>query len=277
MRSRTHALIASVLSVATVLFYWVGAAILALTALRQGPKEALLIWFWTMLPAIAVAWTGEVAPLVVLCNVLIAALLLRASANWAYTLFAIVAISFVFAGITHLTQAQWLVLVEQQMQTLFSQLETSMGASGEALPVPTKNQILSMMSLFSGLVAVVCLLAARAMQAALDRPNEFRNEFHQLRLPKGLALAVALSCMAIMALKPGSEAWAYLLGMPLFVHGLGFVHCAIAKTTNSRFTLVIVYVSVVFIGPAKVLIALLGFIDSWVDLRTKLPNPRKDL
>ena len=277
MRSRTHALLIAVLSVATGLFYWVGAAVLALTALRQGPKEASLIWFWTLLPALAVAWIGnEVAPLAVLSNVFVGALVLRATHSWAYALVTIIAVTVALAGITHLSNAQWLIAVEQQVQQLFSQLQASMGDSTQALIAPDKNQILSMLSLVNGLVTSVCLLAARAMQAALDKPKGFREEFHSLRLPKGLAIGLVAICLALMASGPNQVVWAYLIGIPLFVHGLGFVHCLVAKATNSRFTLIMVYVSVVFIGPVKVIIALLGFIDSWVDLRSKFAKPPQD-
>lgn len=278
MRSRTTALLVAVLSVATGLLYWIGAAVVALTALRQGPKEAVIIGFWALLPALVIAGVGhEVAPLAALINIVIAASVLRLSNSWAYALVTVVIVSVVLAGGSYSANAQWLQVVEQQVQTVFSQLQASMGDTAQALVTPDKNLILSMSALGNALVTSLCLFGARAMHAALDKPHGFRDEFHQLRMPRGLAVGLVLASLVLMSRSGHWLIWAYIVGLPLFLHGLGFVHCAAARVANGRFTLIIVYVSVVMIGPAKVLIALLGFIDSWVDLRAKFAKPPHDL
>lgn len=277
MRSRTNALLVTVISVTTVLFYWVGAAVLALTALRQGAKEAVLLWFWAILPAVVIASMGEVAPVAVLTNALIAGLVLRATLNLSAAFLVVVLVSLLFAGVSALLQPEWLTMIEQQLEKLFSQLGESMPKSGSELVLPNQNQILSMLSLFNALVTSAVLLAARAMQAALDNPGGFQREFHQLRLPTAMAGLLALVSLGVALQSSDNIAWAYLVALPLIMAGLALVHDFVVCTGRTKATLVAVYVSLIIIGPVKLLIALAGFVDSWVGLRSKFPKPPENL
>ncbi len=276
MRSRTHALLITVLSVATVLFYWVGAAVVALTVFRHGIKEAFFIWLWAMLPALMVAYNGELAPAMVLSNTLICAHVLRVTTNWSFTLLATVISTCAVALLVMMVQPDWLASVHEQVSVMFSSLNQQIDSGAKGLQVPSKNQILSMISLMTALGMIICLMLGRAMQASLDNPGGFRKEFYALRMPSALASVVLILALGISLIDQGNIGWSYLVALPLFIAGLAYIHQRIAAKTSSNLLFIVLYIFVVFVSPVQFMIAVLGFLDSWMDLRTKFSGSSKN-
>lgn len=258
-----------------MLLYWLGAAVIALTALRQGFKEAAYIWVCCALPAVAIAAMGEPAPFVVISGSLLAAAVLKASNSWPYALTTISIICLIFGGLNIALEPVWLVQMYELTSEMFSQIQQSFEETNQdmTLLIPSLNQIVAIFSLVTALGVTISLMMGRAMQAALDKPGGFRNEFHQLRMPSGLAAILALAALAVGLIFETAGIWATLLALPLFFSGLALVHYAVSKRSSGGF-LFIVYLFVVLVSPAKYIIVALGFIDSWVDLRQRVkPQP----
>jgi len=268
MRSRKHALIVSAVSVATLLLYWLGAAVIALTTLRQGVKEGAYIWFWCLLPALWLASQGEVGPLLVLTGSLLSASLLRTTHSMPLALIAISAFCFVFALLLFGVKPTPLMTLHAQVEQMVQNFQATVEGL-EQFPLPSLSQLVSVLALFSALGTVICMLVGRAMQASLDKPGAFKQEFHGLRMPANLAVAVLIASLAVSLLFEGAAYWSLIIVLPLFICGLAIVHYQSAKMRGSGL-LVFVYLFVVLVNPAAVLIVALGFIDSWVDLRKRL-------
>ena len=86
MSGRYRALLLAVASSGSLLFAWIGAAVVALVILRKGSREGLWLVLWASLPAFLVTTvSGDSSALAMLLGTAILALVLRASVSLALT------------------------------------------------------------------------------------------------------------------------------------------------------------------------------------------------
>ncbi len=127
--------------------------------------------------------------------------------------------------------------------------------------------------------AIASLFIARRWQAGLYNPGGFQTEFHQLRYGVTVALA-ALALLAASLLGPalmGRGVWSDLLVnmlSPVVVvflfQGLAVGHALVKSWSLNSAWLVALYILLLVGLPySPVLLALLGIVDNWLDLRTK--------
>jgi len=123
------------------------------------------------------------------------------------------------------------------------------------------------------LQSMAALLTARWWQAALYNPGGFRAEFHQLRLPKVLAL-VTLLALVMNWLVSEIGVPTYLVMLLLagwFIQGISLAHAVQTRLGANILWLVAMYVLLIFAMPYMVgALAIAGFADSWVDFRARL-------
>jgi len=125
---------------------------------------------------------------------------------------------------------------------------------------------------------LVALFLARWWQASLYNPGGFRSEFHQLRLPRLLAVAMLLLLLFMLVQSGGGvPVLEYLLVLLLctwFIHGLALVHGVVGKLGSSSGWLVALYLLLLFAMPHTVIVlATAGMADAWIDIRARL-RPR---
>jgi len=118
---------------------------------------------------------------------------------------------------------------------------------------------------------LICLFMARWWQAILYNPGGFQQEFHNLRIGKVVAI-VAAGLLLISILPMGlvsSLASDFLkVILALFVlQGLSVIHAVVLIKKLQTVWLVAVYVLLVLMSE---LIAMVGFVETWVDFRGKL-------
>lgn len=259
MRGRTEAVIAAVLTTGTVLFAWVGAAIVALVTLRKGPNQGSKVLVWAMIPAIALAVFGDTGPMTTLLGVALAATVLRATASWQWTLVAAVVSAVITALLMHTMGRAYIEQVLQVLTEAMSQMNTGEASSG-GLGLPTAVQV-------AGLLVIVCLLLARWWQAVLYNPGGFRQEFHRLRLAPPLTVVLLLLGVAVSSLGADYKLWAMIFALPLVFAGFGLVHGLVGLKGLSSAWLGGFYFLWLVLGPVKMLTILLAVVDSWVDFR----------
>lgn len=125
---------------------------------------------------------------------------------------------------------------------------------------------------------LAALFLARWWQALLYNPGGFRSEFHQLRLPRLLAVAFLL-LLLFMLIQGGSgvtllEYLLILLVSAWFIHGLALVHGVVGKLGSSSGWLIALYLLLLFALPHTVIaLATAGVADAWIDFRARL-RPR---
>lgn len=117
------------------------------------------------------------------------------------------------------------------------------------------------------------LLIARWWQATLYNPGGFRGEFISLRQPP-VAAHLWLGVMALAGILEGggSEiAWNFALPpTTLFaLTGFAVLHALLSGSGGGRFWLAGIYVALLFMSPLLVVIALIGFSDTWIDWRRR--------
>jgi len=274
MRSRATALLVAVLSTGTSLFFWVGAAVVALVTLRKGTSEGLILLLWSLLPAGAVLYLlAEVLPVANLIAAFLLAWVLRNTISLATTLI-MAPVTGLFLGATLLTIASpYLDFLVQIMDELVTQWRQGLPAGTDGAMVimaPGRELISGGLVVMHTLAVSVSILLARWWQSTLYNPGGFASEFHNLRLGYRPAAALLLSAGYCMTLGEQYALWATALSIPLLMSGLGLLHYLLNKTHNTRRWLWLLYFSVVLIDPVKWVICLLAVIDSFIDVRRRV-------
>lgn len=280
MRGRVQA-VAVALVGSLSMFPVISQAVLGLVTLRKGWQEGMLVTLWVSLPVLVGAWTGMLpayAAFITLALFSISYLvccILRLTVSWSVAFAANVgfvvllalglAISTDVAGnVSELFKS--LVVVESEaelpseVQALISGW-TTINASG-------------LIAYLIGINVVAGILLARWWQALLYNPGGFREEFHQLRLPK----IVALVCVGLVfyCVSMGGEYlyWRLVFSLPLLFTGLGLMHWVVAKYRLGLPALILLYIVLPVVDAAALLLMMLALLDAGLDLRNKLETGR---
>lgn len=249
-------------------------AAVGLVTLRKGTAEGLLVALWGVLPLLAALSAGDASPIMMWASIVVVAVvwtgaeILRKTVSWSTVLIAIIVISAVcalalsvflseaVAGIQNAV-AQWLQKVQQTGKPAFA---TSMAS---------EPFVIGFVAWVISVSAVAGLLLARWWQALLYNPGGFRLEFHSLRLDPQLATVLLVGMIGSYLLPSEYVSWGSLLGLPLLICGVALIHHLIAVTPLGVHWLVAFYVGLMLIGPLSLVLVGLGFIDSWMDLRSR--------
>src|SRR5690606_34096107 len=197
MRGRMQATLVVVGSAAVPLLFWLSAAASCLVLLRRGPRDAVGILVWAMLPALAWWHFGEPRTLLVLLGALGLALLLRAGHAWSRVVLFSIPVGLVYGVIlgTVLREpiaglaAELSKLMPQMLDGVYQQMSVEERGRLEALIAPV---LTGLMAALLQLASLLCLILGRYWQAALYNPGGFGREFRALRLPAPLALGLVV-------------------------------------------------------------------------------------
>lgn len=270
MRGRREALLVSTMSVALPMFFWLGAAVVALVTLRKGVREGAYVMLWALLPAAVVAYFGEIMPVAALLGITATAWVLRLTVSWPWALCTAALLGLVLGGSLLTVGRGYLAQVEK----LFSELVAGIGRQAAengaeaavALTAPGASDIAGMFGLILGVTLVICLIIARWWQAALYNPGGFRVEFHALRLDRVQVMALLLMAFGLGALGEGFRLWAWMPFVPLLFAGIALVH-ALAAARGRGGWLGLFYAALLVLAPLKQFIVVLAAMDSWLDIR----------
>ena len=260
------------------LFDILGAAVVALVALRKGPGPALLTasaglpvvavaaWLSGLGMALPLAVAGVWAPVIALSQVL------RRTGSLALGLQAGAVLALaILAGWYLLTpEPQVLMrgLIEQQFIPVLERMQRGIEFD--------EQQLESLAGLAPGfiaagslLVTVVALLVGRWWQAVAYNPGGFRHDFHRLRHGRsatalvGLAVAIALASghpIAVGAALTGATV--------LLMQGVAVAHGTVAALRQSSLWLWALYGALIFMPlPVSVALTVTGGLDNWMDFR----------
>lgn len=161
-----------------------------------------------------------------------------------------------------------------------------MATSNPDLPVEDIKRLTQTVSHYMvGSVAAVSiygllfsLFLARWWQAALYNPGGFKNEYLTLRVHPRVAL-VSLLIVAIAWFTPGiaSEVcWNLsILSAVLFTFvGTAILHFSFSELKSKRFAVPLLYVTLVLIPHVIIIVGIVGIVDVWLDLRSKILNKK---
>ncbi len=249
-------------------------ATVGLVTLRQGATEGLLVALWGALPLLVALSAGDASPVMMWASIAVVAVIwvgaeiLRNMVSWSLALTAIVLISAVVALLMGAFLSEPVVAIQHAVTQWLQKLQ----------PDAQQAQLASMASVpfVIGFVAwVICvstvtsLLVARWWQAMLYNPGGFRREFHGLRLEPRLATILLMAVLGSYLLPPEYISWGGVLSLPLLLGGLALAHHLVAVAPLGVHWLVALYLGLVLVGPLSLVLVGLGFIDSWMDLRSR--------
>ncbi|NOQ76717.1 MAG: DUF2232 domain-containing protein, partial [Methylococcaceae bacterium] len=122
------------------------------------------------------------------------------------------------------------------------------------------------------------LFLARWWQAVLFNPGGFRAEYLSLRVHPKVASA-SLLIVAVAWLSSGIVAevcWNLsILSIVLYAFvGLAVLHSAFSEMKAKRFTVPFLYITLVLVPHVVAVIVIVGVVDAWLDLRSKILNKK---
>ncbi|WP_414979278.1 hypothetical protein [Congregibacter sp.] len=271
MSGRYRALLLAVASSGSLLFAWIGAAVVALVMLRKGSREGLWLVLWASLPALLVTRvSGDSSALAMLLGTAVLALVLRASMSLALTAVASAGVALV-TGLGLLAFGQSMLA---ELSALFAQffaaLETqTLEAGGESLGLqpPTLPQLAGMMGTANGALSFLCLALARYWQAELYNPSGFGSEFRELQLPKTLVWALVLAAVSLSAAGLAFRSWGAAMLLPVTVAGFALLHARARHRGQGSFWMSGIYVAWLVFDAAKLGLVGLVLADTMMNFR----------
>lgn len=294
MRGRWQAIIisaaATLLSLILPPLNYVSSAVIALVTLRRGWNDGLVVMAGTaaVLGVVMALSRSDPLPAVVLAGAIwvpvwLLSLVLRQTVSLSRTVSAAAllggaAVIGVYLVLDDPAQT-WRNLLDRFIDEIRSQNE---GSAADAL-----NQLLTsaaphmtgmaVAALMLGLILSVFL--GRWWQAQLYNPGGFRREFHGLRLSRNFAIATLVVMVLSAAGGGAAEVAANVLTVfatAYLLHGLGLLHGIVAARHISVGWLIGVYALTFLWPPSTLLLGAAGFVDSWMDIRARLPKGGDD-
>jgi hypothetical protein len=257
---------------------------IALVALRQGLREAMLVAVIGLLALFAFGFLlfGSGSGLLLAGVILwIPAVMLGATLSWSRSLgltvqmaLALVATLFALQYVLWADPVRyWADLLEPFLVELNQTgALDALGPPSEAGPViGTLLPVLLAVGFF--LQLVIAIVLARWWQAALYNPGGLRGEFHALRLGRMLGL-LSLPLIAASLLGAGVlvSALSLLVVSAFAIQGLAVVHALLYRMEATKW-LIGVYLLLIFAGPYMLLLlGFTGLADVWLDIRQRQSN-----
>lgn len=253
----------------------VSPAAVSLVTLSKGLAEGLLVLLWGCLPLLIAFYVSGVSPMITLATlagmmvVLVSSAVLRQTVSWSSTLLVLVSVSAAGTLVLNLLFSDSARELETLVAGMFSQLQEQSETSTAPFE-PGRTFLLGVIGYVVALTSVVCLVLARWWQASLYNEGGFQREFHGLRFSPAVALSLVVGVTACYMAPQEYGSWAGLLGLPLFLAGIGLVHFVVAHYQIGAHWLAVFYVGLVIVGPLSLVLVGLGLLDSILNIRTRL-------
>jgi hypothetical protein len=296
MRSPMHAMAVvagfSLLSMIIPPFSYLSSAGVALVTLRNGLQQGFILVFgaglitgvlgYLISGSAAVVSPTLVSLAILALTIWVLAGVLRYTRSLNYTFIAAGGVGLLLILGARLILGEPQLWWEDALKEIFL---PALQQASEAEQQQFEQIITNLASYFTGILAaslvlngLVCLFLGRWWQALLYNPGGFRQEFHQLRLGRAMAMVTAaVSLLAFVNLGLLSDLANDLLIVLLnlyLLQSVAIVHAVVSIKNLNTGWLVGFYVMTLFLSLTLgfiglVLIALTGFMDTWLDFRKR--------
>jgi len=273
MRGPRQAVILASFSVLVPMMFWYGAAIIGLVTLRKGLTQGLIVFAWTIIPALG-WWFSVQDPgaLIVLLSTLLMACVLRYTVSWQSTLVVGGVISLIAGILTTYIMPDLIDTLMDVATPIFKELAEK---SQQQYSVDHQGMFRSLMiasfaASFYGM-SVGSIFLARSWQSQLFNPGGWQEEFHQLRLSPRFLMAILLFVVVAPSIGIDSMLAMMIAAIPVLVCGFALVHGVIGKKQMGGQWLFGFYLSVVMLFPTVlVLLIFVAMLDSLVNFRSRI-------
>lgn len=277
---------ASLLALLCILLPWPGNAIAAVLVGLVSLNSVLAglgILAWVMLPAIAATWKAhslavsyDVAFLVCFLCWAFAALL-QWQRNWTKLLELVAVFGIVFVALAMLipepTMLSWVRSLEKIVLSDLSQMMQIDINSISALMEKYVYYLLGSLYAVPAVLAILYLMLARSWQLVISQPEKPRLEFRSIRMRRSVSIVfLALIVLACVWHHNWLSAMVVIATIPFIFAGFSLALCIGSIEGRNKYLrmglLLIAIVILLFIAQiALLLLAVVGFMDSWVNFR----------
>ena len=273
MTGRWQATVAAGACLAIPLFFWLGAAILALVILRYGWQQAAQVVLWALLPGITWLAMGDPTPLLTALGTSALAVVLRATIRLDWTVMVSAVSGIVVYFLLPLLLPEVLPQVKDSSEQLIAEALKEQPELLTQLQPLVAPMISGVLAALHALVFMLCLLLGRYWQSSLFNPGGFGQEFRQLRMPLAYSLPAIVVSLAAGELEPVLAGVTPVLSVPLVIAGLALFHGLAKQTQTSPGWLAMVYIALIVFGPYMyTLLIFVATLDSLVDIRSRLKD-----
>ena len=288
MRGRMQAVLITVLFAGLSLplpplIYLSGGAV-ALVTLRVNPQFGLSVIMISglLMSLLSLFASGSVLPglvfvAIVWLPVWLLSVILRQTISLSYVIAVACGLGLLLTLAAHLIIGDPVIWWQQVLDQLLATM-SQLGGSNDELAAASE-QLARLMTAIVVVALVLNILfslfVGRWWQALLYNPGGFKEEFHQLRLPKALALITIVVMLTSMFAQQGAGMLAGNLMIVLvffyLLQGLAIIHSVVAERELSVGWLVGLYLLMLIALPQiAALLMLLGVSDAWLDVRKRL-------
>ncbi len=258
---------------------WISQVILALVTLHKGPKEGLWVLMWVALPGLALFLDGDPTLLlgvVVLraVNIWWMAWILRHTASVTKTVLVAALVGILAVATVHVVIGDVSGWWSQELISYWQNLIDTFNI--QTSPEQAKQSLGYVVQFATGALVVTLLLLdlaivilARGWQAKLFNPGGLHRELRQLRIHPLVSLVWLLCLGAGLAGSALALDVLPVVTLPFLLSGLSLIHNKLDSHEKIKVpALITLYLGlIVFLPYVTIVIALLGFIDSWCDFR----------
>jgi hypothetical protein len=257
-------------------------AAVALTTLRKGATEGVIILLVGAVPALLSLWFGEGNALITwmallsLLVVYVPALILRTTISLSSMMLSAIAAATLIA-LTTLWVAPDVVEtmsgnVIEQMEVLEQQAEESQSDKQVQAMVPllTLATTVGMSGLLAYILTVnglIGVLFGRWLQSLAYNPDGFGEEFRGLRLGLGFSVVCFLGNVLLSYQGDQYWWWSNILALPLLLVAAAVAHEIVRQRALGAQWLILFYILTLVLMPVVMSI---GFLDAWLNFRDRL-------
>lgn len=257
-------------------FPLISSATIALVSLCKGAKEGLLLFLWISLILVLIQQASTDNPLLAAVSIaslgimVIAAKVHRHLASWQWTLLATIAISVACAFSFGLLMGSEVTAFLTTVKAMFAAINSKQQDAQISLDL-TESMLLGIVATLLAIGSILSLMLARWWQAGIYNPGGFQKEFHSFKIEAKVAVILVAVLLAGQFMSKSSQIWSDLAVLPLLIAGIALVHFAVKLLDQGRQWLAFLYVGIILAGkPVTVILLVLGFTDSLIDLRSRL-------
>jgi len=256
-------------------------AAVALTTLRKGATEGIIILFVGAVPALLSLWFGEGNTLITwmallsLFVVYLPALILRTTILLSSMMLSAIAAA-TFIAMATLWVAPDVVgtmsdNVIKQMEVLAQAQEGQSAQQSKAMmPLLTLATTVGMSGLLAYILTVngfIGVLFGRWLQSLAYNPGGFGEEFRGLRLGLGFSVVCFLGNILLSYQSDQYWWWSNVLALPLLLVAAAVVHEVVRQRALGAQWLILFYILTLVLMPVVMSI---GFLDAWLNFRDRL-------
>ncbi len=275
MQGHRQAVAIATICTAIPLLFWVSAAIIALITLRKGVTEGVTLLLWASLPAITwLVIRSDPTPIITIIGCTSLAIVLRTTASWVHTMLFGVVLGLLVSWLMPLLLPEIVAeVIQTSMQMLDNLAKDTVTPYDERLGVWLNAIFAGVLGSVHLLIMLGCLIIGRKWQSALYNPGGFREEFHEIILPRSTAALMMLLILFGGAIHPALLTWIPIFTVPFLIAGLALVHGIISIKKLSGHWLAGFYMMFFVMGPyIYIFLIIMAFLDSILQFRKRISN-----